>query len=81
MDLLNQQLLNKGTAFTDKERTECGLDGLLPPHMETLDEQVVRAYEAYQKKTTTWSGIFICALCKTRTRSSFTDFFSTTLKK
>ena len=43
MDLLNRQGLNKGTAFTEEERTEFGLQGLLPPHVETLDEQVVRA--------------------------------------
>jgi malate dehydrogenase (oxaloacetate-decarboxylating) len=52
MDLLNRQGLNKGTAFTEEERTELGLQGLLPPHVETLDEQVVRAYEAFQKKDT-----------------------------
>ncbi|HTS05369.1 MAG TPA: NAD-dependent malic enzyme [Candidatus Eisenbacteria bacterium] len=50
MDLLNRQGLSKGTAFTDEERTEFGLHGLLPPQVETLDEQVVRAYEAYQRK-------------------------------
>ena len=50
MDLLNRQSLNKGTAFTEQERTEFGLHGLLPPFVESLDEQVVRAYEAYQKK-------------------------------
>jgi malate dehydrogenase (oxaloacetate-decarboxylating) len=50
MDLLNHQELNKGTAFTERERSELGLHGLLPPHIETLDEQVVRAYEAYQRK-------------------------------
>ena len=50
MDLLNRQGLNKGTAFTEDERTEFGLHGLLPPHVETLDEQVVRAYGAYQRK-------------------------------
>jgi malate dehydrogenase (oxaloacetate-decarboxylating) len=49
-DLLDRPLLNKGTAFTDGERTRFGLHGLLPPQIETLDEQVVRAYEAYRKK-------------------------------
>ena len=49
-DLLNVPLLNKGTAFTEAERRQLGLEGLLPPHVETLDEQVVRAYEAYQRK-------------------------------
>jgi len=50
MDLLNRQVLNKGTAFTDDERSEFGLHGLLPPQVEKLDEQVVRAYEAYERK-------------------------------
>jgi malate dehydrogenase (oxaloacetate-decarboxylating) len=50
MDLLDTPLLNKGTAFTEEERTLFGLLGLLPPHVETLEEQAVRAYEAYQRK-------------------------------
>lgn len=50
MDLLDTPLLNKGTAFRDAERTQFGLHGLLPPHVETLQEQVVRAYEAYTRK-------------------------------
>ncbi|HTR25298.1 MAG TPA: NAD-dependent malic enzyme [Terriglobales bacterium] len=49
-DLLYRHDLNKGTAFTEEERTEFGLHGLLPPHVETLDEQVARAYEAYRRK-------------------------------
>ena len=49
-DLLDIPSLNKGTAFTEEERAEFGLNGILPPHVETLDEQVVRAYEAYQRK-------------------------------
>src|SRR6201988_1865609 len=49
-DLLDTPTLNKGTAFTEEERTEFGLQGLLPPHVETLDEQAVRAYEAFQEK-------------------------------
>lgn len=51
MDLLNMQILNKGTAFTNEERSALDLHGLLPPQVETLDEQVVRAYGAYQHKT------------------------------
>jgi malate dehydrogenase (oxaloacetate-decarboxylating) len=50
MDLLNRQGLNKGTAFTEEERSKLDLHGLLPPYIESLDEQVVRAYEAYKRK-------------------------------
>src|SRR5690349_20721106 len=50
MDLLDTPILNKGTAFTEEERAEFGLQALLPPHVETLDEQAVRAYEAFQRK-------------------------------
>jgi malate dehydrogenase (oxaloacetate-decarboxylating) len=50
MDLLNHPMLNKGTAFTEEERAKFGLIGLLPPQVETLAEQVVRAYEAYKRK-------------------------------
>lgn len=49
-ELLNSPLLNKGTAFTDDERTALGLHGLLPPSVETLEQQCTRAYEAYQRK-------------------------------
>src|SRR5215467_9299609 len=49
-EVLNLPTLNKGTAFTDDERNDLGLHGLLPPHVETLDEQVTRAYEAYTRK-------------------------------
>jgi len=51
MELLDSPLLNKGTAFGDEERTAFRLHGLLPPHIETLDEQAVRAYEAFDRKT------------------------------
>ena len=50
MDLLNMQTLNKGTAFTHEERERLGLHGLLPPHVETLEEQVERAYDGLPEK-------------------------------
>ena len=50
MDLLSHQGLNKGTAFTEEERSTLGLHGLLPPQSETLEQQAVRAYEAYKRK-------------------------------
>src|SRR6201993_326751 len=52
MNLLDTPLWNKGTAFNDDERVALGLRGLLPPQVETLQEQVVRAYEAYKTKNT-----------------------------
>ena len=44
--LLEDPLLNKGTAFSAAERDELGLHGLVPPVVETLEQQAVRAYEA-----------------------------------
>jgi malate dehydrogenase (oxaloacetate-decarboxylating) len=51
MNLLDSPLLNKGTAFSLVERAALGLDGLLPPQIESLGEQAVRAYDAYRHKT------------------------------
>jgi malate dehydrogenase (oxaloacetate-decarboxylating)(NADP+) len=50
--LLQDPLLNKGTAFTEEERIALGLEGLLPPHVFTLDEQVERALGNYRRKPT-----------------------------
>ena len=45
-DLINNPLLNKGTAFSDQERDVFDLHGLLPPHVGTLDEQIQRRMQA-----------------------------------
>jgi malate dehydrogenase (oxaloacetate-decarboxylating) len=45
-DLLRDPLLNKGTAFTDAERDELGLHGLLPPHVGSLEGQIDRRLKA-----------------------------------
>jgi malate dehydrogenase (oxaloacetate-decarboxylating) len=49
--LLEVPTLNKGTAFTLPERQALGLDGLLPPVVESIEEQSARAYKAYLRKT------------------------------
>ena len=48
--LLADPLTNKGTAFTEAERSELGLRGLLPSAVETLDQQVARSYQEYQQQ-------------------------------
>lgn len=48
--LLLHSMLNKGTAFTEQERRAFGLDGLLPPSVSTLDDQLERFYGSYSKK-------------------------------
>ncbi len=47
-ELLNDPLLNKGTAFTAAERDEFDLHGLLPPHVTALDAQVERRLNAFR---------------------------------
>ena len=41
-DLINEPMLNKGTAFTESERDDFALHGLLPPHIGTLEDQIAR---------------------------------------
>ncbi|KAF2014045.1 hypothetical protein BU24DRAFT_464758 [Aaosphaeria arxii CBS 175.79] len=48
--LLRTPYFNKGSAFTREERTTFRLHGLLPPNVQTLEEQVQRAYEQYSSR-------------------------------
>jgi len=50
--LLRDPLLNKGTAFTEKERDALGLRGLLPPHVLSQDEQARRSLEHIRRQPT-----------------------------
>lgn len=49
-DILNTPFLNKGTAFTMEERKELGLLGILPPYVQTIEEQAEQAYQHFLRK-------------------------------
>lgn len=49
-EILNNPFLNKGTAFTMEERKELGLLGILPPYVQTIEEQAEQAYQNFLRK-------------------------------
>ncbi|QGX01321.1 MULTISPECIES: malolactic enzyme [Streptococcus] len=49
-EILNNPFLNKGTAFTMEERKELGLLGILPPYVQTIEEQAEQAYQHFLRK-------------------------------
>jgi malate dehydrogenase (oxaloacetate-decarboxylating) len=50
--LLDHPIFNKGSAFPEDERVAFGLQGLLPPHVGSLEEQLERRYDDFQEKRT-----------------------------
>ena len=50
-EIMNNHLYNKGSAFTDAERIALRIDGLLPPVVNTIEEQEVRIMENYHKQS------------------------------
>lgn len=51
-EILNRSLLNKGTAFTQKERDDLGLNGLLPSRVTTIENQIERCYLNFSQRRT-----------------------------
>ena len=51
LEWLHDPVFNKGTAFTDAEREALGLRGLLPPHVQTMAEQVQRVMKNFHSKS------------------------------
>src|SRR5262245_62047357 len=50
MALLRLVMTNKGTAFTTEERIALGIDGLLPPHVNTMEQQLDRVYRGFLRE-------------------------------
>ena len=48
--LLRLTMTNKGTAFTPDERVALGLDGLLPPQMNSIEQQLERAFAGFRRE-------------------------------
>lgn len=48
--VLQNSRFNKGTSYPSEERDAFKLHGLLPPNVQTLDEQVQRAYQQYSSR-------------------------------
>ena len=48
-DVIRAPLLNKGTAFTKKEREDFGIDGLIPPRILTIDQQIEIVHRRFHR--------------------------------
>ena len=80
-DILNNPFLNKGTAFTIEERKELGLIGLLPPYVQTIEEQAAQTYAQMKTKTNDLEKrLFLMEIFNTN-RTLFYYLFSQHLKE
>ncbi|KYK32348.1 MAG: hypothetical protein AYK22_07450, partial [Thermoplasmatales archaeon SG8-52-3] len=59
-DVIRAPLLNKGTAFSKEEREEFGIDGLIPPRVLTIDQQIEIVHRRYHRLGTT---LDLCKNC------------------
>ena len=79
--ILNNPFKNKGTAFTQEERQELGLVGLLPPYVQTLEEQAAQTYaHMHQKGSDLEKRLFLMEIFNTN-RTLFYYLFSQHLEE
>ena len=79
--ILNDPFKNKGTAFTQEERQELGLVGLLPPYVQTLEEQAAQTYaHMHQKGSDLGKRLFLMEIFNTN-RTLFYYLFSQHLEE
>ena len=80
-EILNNPFKNKGTAFTPEERQELGLVGLLPPYVQTLEEQAAQTYaHMHQKANDLEKRLFLMEIFNTN-RTLFYYLFSQHLEE
>lgn len=80
-DILNNPFKNKGTAFTQEERQELGLVGLLPSYVQTLEEQAAQTYaHMHQKASDLEKRLFLMEIFNTN-RTLFYYLFSQHLEE
>lgn len=80
-EILNNPFKNKGTAFTQEERQELGLVGLLPPYVQTIEEQAAQTYaHMHQKASDLEKRLFLMEIFNTN-RSLFYYLFSQHLEE
>ncbi|KAJ5195833.1 hypothetical protein N7449_006312 [Penicillium cf. viridicatum] len=79
--LLQSSQLNKGSAFPDNERSTFKLHSLLPPNIQTLDEQVQRAYQQYKSRADDLAKNTFLASMKTQNEVLYYKLVQTHLKE
>ena len=80
-ELLNDPFLNKGTAFTTEEREKYGLVGLLPPCVQTIDQQADQAYKNYLTKANNEAKRHYLMRLFSENRTLFYNLFSKHLEE
>jgi len=70
-DVIRAPLLNKGTAFTENERDEFGLNGLIPPRILSLEKQIKKIHQRYHRLGKTFD---VCKSYKTLDKNKLADF-------